>query len=167
MLLAFRNGKLLTDAGIESERTLLVRDGRIEAVVGAREVIGRRPRHRSRRRAAGARLHRLPGQRRRRRCCSTTIRRVDTIAAIARAHRRFGTTGFLPTLISDDLDVVAQAIDAVRDAIARGVPGVLGIHIEGPFLNESGAACTMPASCASSTATRSNYWRGRTAASPW
>jgi N-acetylglucosamine-6-phosphate deacetylase len=60
---------------------------------------------------------------------------VETIAAIARAHRSFGTTGFLPTLISDDLDVVVNAIEAVREAIARGVPGVLGIHIEGPFLN--------------------------------
>ena len=40
MLLAFRNGKLLTEAGIEQERTLLVRDGRIEAVLGAREVVG-------------------------------------------------------------------------------------------------------------------------------
>ena len=40
MLQAFRNGKLLTGAGIELDRTLLVRDGRIEAVVGAREVVG-------------------------------------------------------------------------------------------------------------------------------
>ncbi|MGO9804135.1 MAG: N-acetylglucosamine-6-phosphate deacetylase [Steroidobacteraceae bacterium] len=60
---------------------------------------------------------------------------VDAIRAIGRAHRRFGTTGFLPTLISDDLDVVARAIAAVRAAIEAGVPGVLGIHIEGPFLN--------------------------------
>jgi N-acetylglucosamine-6-phosphate deacetylase len=60
---------------------------------------------------------------------------VETVRAIGRAHRRFGTTGFLPTLISDDLDVVARAIAAVRGAIESGVPGVLGIHIEGPFLN--------------------------------
>jgi N-acetylglucosamine-6-phosphate deacetylase len=58
-----------------------------------------------------------------------------TIAAIGRAHRRFGTTGFLPTLISDDLDAVSAAIDATRAAMAEGVPGVLGVHIEGPFLN--------------------------------
>lgn len=60
---------------------------------------------------------------------------VDCIAAIGEAHRRFGTTGFLPTLISDDLEVVDQGIAAVEAAIAQGVPGVLGIHIEGPFLN--------------------------------
>ena len=60
---------------------------------------------------------------------------VDGVAAIARAHRRFGTSSMLPTLISDDLEVVARAIAAVDEAIERGVPGILGIHIEGPFLN--------------------------------
>jgi N-acetylglucosamine-6-phosphate deacetylase len=60
---------------------------------------------------------------------------VESIRAIGAAHRRFGTTGFLPTLISADLEIVARAIAAVRSAIAGGVPGVLGIHIEGPFLN--------------------------------
>lgn len=60
---------------------------------------------------------------------------VETIRQIGRAHRRFGTTGFMPTLISADLDVVARAIAATRAAIETGVPGVLGIHIEGPFLN--------------------------------
>ena len=60
---------------------------------------------------------------------------VDGIAAIGEAHRRFGTTGFLPTLISDDLDIVERAIRAVDAAMERGVPGVLGIHVEGPFLS--------------------------------
>jgi len=60
---------------------------------------------------------------------------VEAIRRIGRAHRQYGTTGFLPTLISDDLHVVARAVGAVQDAIAEGVPGVLGIHIEGPFLN--------------------------------
>jgi len=60
---------------------------------------------------------------------------VDSIRQIGEAHRRFGTTGFMPTLISADLDVVGRAIAAARGAIQAGVPGVLGIHIEGPFLN--------------------------------
>ena len=59
---------------------------------------------------------------------------VEGIAAIGRAHRGFGTTGFLPTLISDDAAVMQRAIDATRSAIAQGVPGVLGIHLEGPYL---------------------------------
>ena len=62
---------------------------------------------------------------------------LDGICAIAEAHRPFGTTGLMPTLIRDDLDVVRQGLAAVEQAIAEGVPGVLGIHIEGPFLNEA------------------------------
>ena len=60
---------------------------------------------------------------------------VESIRAIGRAHRSLGTTGFMPTLISDDLHVIEAGLLAVRDAIAQRVPGVLGIHIEGPFLN--------------------------------
>jgi N-acetylglucosamine-6-phosphate deacetylase len=59
----------------------------------------------------------------------------ESIRAIGAAHRRFGTTGFLPTLISDDLDTIGRAIDAVQSSLDAGMPGVLGIHIEGPFLN--------------------------------
>jgi N-acetylglucosamine-6-phosphate deacetylase len=62
---------------------------------------------------------------------------VETIAAMAAAHRQFGTTGLLPTLISDDFSVIGPAIAAVDEAIERGVPGVIGIHIEGPFLSTS------------------------------
>ncbi|MBV6813844.1 N-acetylglucosamine-6-phosphate deacetylase [Xanthomonas campestris pv. passiflorae] len=59
----------------------------------------------------------------------------QALATIAAAHRRFGTTGMLPTLISDTAQVMAEAIDATRQAIAQGVPGVLGIHLEGPYLS--------------------------------
>jgi N-acetylglucosamine-6-phosphate deacetylase len=60
---------------------------------------------------------------------------VEAIRAIGAAHRRCGTTGFLPTIISDDLEVVARAIDAAQRALDEGVPGVLGIHVEGPFIS--------------------------------
>lgn len=60
---------------------------------------------------------------------------VEGIEAIAKAHQQFGTTGFLPTLITDNMDVVKKAINAVDEAIARNIPGVFGIHLEGPFLN--------------------------------
>ena len=59
---------------------------------------------------------------------------VDSLRRLAAAHRRFGTTGLLPTLISDDVQVMRRAIDATRAAIAQGVPGVLGIHLEGPYI---------------------------------
>ncbi len=60
---------------------------------------------------------------------------VETIRAIAAAHARFGTTGMLPTLITDELDVIRAAIAAVDAAIEQRVPGILGIHVEGPFIN--------------------------------
>lgn len=60
---------------------------------------------------------------------------VDGIATIGAAHARFGTTGFLPTIISDDLESIALALEAVDSAIRANVPGVLGIHVEGPVLS--------------------------------
>src|SRR5262249_1199600 len=58
----------------------------------------------------------------------------ETIALIAAAHRRYGTTSLLPTLISDSDDKMTRAIAAVREAM-KTEPGVLGIHLEGPFLS--------------------------------
>lgn len=59
---------------------------------------------------------------------------VDALRTMMAGHRRFGTTGMLPTLISDDAEVMARAVQATRDAIAAKVPGVLGIHLEGPYI---------------------------------
>ena len=57
----------------------------------------------------------------------------DGMRAIARAHRRYGTTGCLPTLITDTRAQVRAAVAAAR-AIA-GQDGVLGLHLEGPFIS--------------------------------
>ncbi len=62
-------------------------------------------------------------------------RTPEGIAAIGRAHRPYGTTGFLPTFITDTREHMREAIDAARAALSAGVPGTLGIHIEGPFLS--------------------------------
>ncbi len=59
---------------------------------------------------------------------------VDALRRIGAAHRRYGTTGFLPTLISDDAAVMRTALIAVEQALAENVPGILGIHLEGPYL---------------------------------
>ena len=56
------------------------------------------------------------------------------VRAIAAAHRQFGTTALLPTLISDDDATMDAATSAVAQALESNVPGVIGIHFEGPYL---------------------------------
>jgi N-acetylglucosamine-6-phosphate deacetylase len=56
------------------------------------------------------------------------------IAAIAAAHRRFGTTAMLPTLLSDTPEKMRAAREAI-EAVAGVDPSVIGLHYEGPFLS--------------------------------
>jgi N-acetylglucosamine-6-phosphate deacetylase len=65
------------------------------------------------------------------------------IARIAAAHRRFGTTGLLPTLISDTAEKMRAALNAVRQVPAGS--GVLGVHLEGPFLSSERPGAHDPA----------------------
>jgi N-acetylglucosamine-6-phosphate deacetylase len=58
---------------------------------------------------------------------------ADGMRAIARAHRRFGTTACLPTLITDTRERVQTAIAAARSVSGRD--GVIGLHLEGPFIS--------------------------------
>lgn len=60
---------------------------------------------------------------------------VEAIRAIGGAHRAFGTTGFLVTFISDTTEKMAAAVKATREALAAKLPGLLGLHLEGPFLS--------------------------------
>ena len=55
------------------------------------------------------------------------------MTAIAAAHRRFGTVGILPTLITDAPEVLDRAATAA--IAARDLPGMLGLHIEGPHIS--------------------------------
>jgi N-acetylglucosamine-6-phosphate deacetylase len=54
---------------------------------------------------------------------------------MAKAHRRLGTTAFLPTLITDTPEVTRAAIAATQDAVAAQVDGIAGLHLEGPHLS--------------------------------
>jgi N-acetylglucosamine-6-phosphate deacetylase len=59
---------------------------------------------------------------------------VQAMVAIAAAHRKFGTTSLLPTLITDSAEKMRLALDASHIAVERE-PSVLGIHLEGPYLS--------------------------------
>jgi N-acetylglucosamine-6-phosphate deacetylase len=135
MSVALVNGRVLRDGVLVEGQCVLLNGARITAVVDAQDPRCRNAQHHD---LGGGLL--LPG------FIDSQVNGgggvlfndapgVEAIRAIGAAHRRFGTTGFLPTLISADLDVVARAIAAVRAAIQAGVPGVLGLHIEGPYLN--------------------------------
>lgn len=57
------------------------------------------------------------------------------IASIFEAHKRFGTTNFLPTIITTSLDNIILALDTIKKCLSQVNYGVLGIHIEGPYIN--------------------------------
>jgi N-acetylglucosamine-6-phosphate deacetylase len=59
---------------------------------------------------------------------------IEALQMIAAAHRRAGTTHFLPTVITDRPAVLNEALAAAAAAVTT-VPGVLGIHVEGPFID--------------------------------
>jgi len=60
---------------------------------------------------------------------------VDKLKIIMAAHAKFGTTAIMPTLITDKIEVMMQAADAIAQAISEKVPGIVGIHFEGPHLS--------------------------------
>ncbi|OCO98741.1 MULTISPECIES: N-acetylglucosamine-6-phosphate deacetylase [unclassified Ensifer] len=60
---------------------------------------------------------------------------VEGIRQICSAHAKFGTTALLPTLITDTREVRTATIQAGLQAKAEGVPGFLGLHLEGPHLS--------------------------------
>ena len=59
----------------------------------------------------------------------------EAMCAIARAHRRYGTTSCLPTLISDTRAKAVAAIAAAKSL--EGTDGILGLHLEGPFISRA------------------------------
>jgi N-acetylglucosamine-6-phosphate deacetylase len=132
---ALLNARVLLDGRLVEGRAVLLQDERIAAVVEPSDA-----------RCRGAQPHDLAGALLLPGFIDVQVNggggilfndapTVDSIRAIGEAHRRFGTTAFLPTLISDDIPAIRRAIAAVRSAIEQRVPGVIGIHIEGPFIN--------------------------------
>jgi len=60
---------------------------------------------------------------------------LEKLTAMMRAHAKFGTTAMLPTLITDKVSVMSQAADVIAQAINEQVPGIVGVHFEGPHLS--------------------------------
>lgn len=60
---------------------------------------------------------------------------VEGIRTICATHAKFGTTGMLPTLITDRPEITTRTIQACIEAHRQSVPGFLGLHLEGPHLS--------------------------------
>ena len=56
------------------------------------------------------------------------------VRRIVEAHRRTGTTGCLPTLITDRTDIIERLAGIAQGSLQ--IPGVLGFHLEGPAINK-------------------------------
>jgi N-acetylglucosamine-6-phosphate deacetylase len=131
---ALVNGKVLLDGGLTPGRAVLIAGGRIQRVVDDARL------------PQGARRVDLEGGLLAPGFIDLQVNggggvlfndapEPATIAQIGKTHRRYGTTGFLPTLITADRATTTRAIEAVHRAIENGMPGVLGIHLEGPHIN--------------------------------
>ncbi|MBD0865906.1 MAG: N-acetylglucosamine-6-phosphate deacetylase [Rhodobacteraceae bacterium] len=60
---------------------------------------------------------------------------VETLQRMSVTHRSLGVTKILPTLISDTAEKTRAAIAAAKEAIETSVPGIFGLHLEGPHLS--------------------------------
>lgn len=134
MITAFTGARIFTGDVVVEDRVLLVKKGRIEALVTAGEV------------PPGAEIVDLSGRLLVPGFVDLQVnggggvmlndaQTVDAIRTICAAHARFGTTALLPTLITDRPEIAQAAIAAGIEAKRLGVPGFLGLHLEGPHLS--------------------------------
>ncbi len=61
---------------------------------------------------------------------------VATLRTMTAAHSQFGVTGLMATLISDERARIFAALEAVEQGVRDGIPGLIGLHLEGPWLSE-------------------------------
>lgn len=130
-----RGARILTDAGLEEGLSLVIADGRIRDLVADSATL---PAGDIESLPEGSIL--APG------FIDVQVNggggflfnETPTAAAaraIAAAHRRFGTTSILPTIITDRPEVMRQGFAAVREAMTQPGSGIAGIHLEGPFIS--------------------------------
>ena len=133
MLYALLPDRLFDGEKILGRHGVVIENGRIQAVLPANAVDPVLPRHRLEGLLAPGFIDvQVNGGGGIQFNDATTL---EGIAAIGAAHRRFGTTGFMVTLVSDTREKTAEAVAAAAAGLAAHLPGLLGIHIEGPFLN--------------------------------
>ncbi|WP_170447860.1 N-acetylglucosamine-6-phosphate deacetylase [Ruegeria arenilitoris] len=135
-LQALAGADILTPAGILQDHALLFAEGRIEGVTPVSNTPGTARVSRldggllvpgfvdlQVNGGGGAMLNNAP--------------ELETLRTMSRAHARIGATSILPTLITDTPEVTRRAIAATIAAVNEGVPGIVGLHLEGPHLSQA------------------------------
>lgn len=133
---AVTGGSIFDGTGFQEHTALVVTDGKIDSIVNDGALPTDLPRHE----AKGALI--VPG------FIDLQVNGgggvlfnnqpdLEGIRTICATHARYGTTALLPTLITDRIDIRAQALAAGEKAFAAKVPGFLGLHLEGPHLSIS------------------------------
>ncbi|HET6444844.1 MAG TPA: N-acetylglucosamine-6-phosphate deacetylase [candidate division Zixibacteria bacterium] len=162
-MLIITNATIITPATIILEGTLIVEDGRIQSVESSRDAAV----------ALGVEtidargLFLVPG------FIDLQINGAfgydftkdpDRIWDAAVDLVQYGTTAFLPTIVSSSLSNVQDAQDALANKPRRALPGAkpLGLHIEGPFLNPAKKGAHNPAHLRLPTVNDVNEWRPET-----
>lgn len=62
---------------------------------------------------------------------------ADSLFVLDKYCRNGGAACFMPTVATNSFEVFYKCIDAVKDYWNKGGKGCLGLHIEGPWINES------------------------------
>lgn len=60
---------------------------------------------------------------------------LASLKTMIQVHAQYGTVAMMPTLISDDFSIMSAAHKVINQALDKAMPGILGIHYEGPYLN--------------------------------
>ncbi|MBB3391350.1 N-acetylglucosamine-6-phosphate deacetylase [Rhizobium sp. BK275] len=127
----FTGARIFDGERFHDERALIVKDGRIEAIVGRNDlpegqvvtldggVLSAGFIDAQVNGGGGRMLNDEPSS--------------DSMYMIADGHRPYGTTALLPTLITDTAKATAAAIEAAEVAVKTN-RGVAGLHLEGPHL---------------------------------
>ncbi|MBN9296610.1 MAG: N-acetylglucosamine-6-phosphate deacetylase [Filimonas sp.] len=62
---------------------------------------------------------------------------AETLAATVDYCRKGGAAYCMPTVATNTYDVIFKCIDAIRDYWKQGDKGVLGLHVEGPWISKA------------------------------
>lgn len=130
---AYIGAALFDGTALRSDCGIVVCDGMVEAVVPAARL------------PASDRVTELPGGIIAPGCVDLQVNggggvmfnddpSQEVLETIADAHAALGSTSILPTLITDTAETTRQATETVMQAVAAGMPGIAGLHLEGPHL---------------------------------